>query len=315
MKETVWIVGHGLLGSGIESLIRTNEPETEFFVPPCFSWNAPVTVRSEFASAIASFGKLVKKTGSYRIFWTAGRGIMSSTEEDIRKETENLRTFLLMFDADENVKHATGVFGFSSSAGGVYAGSLDDVITESSAVSPGSAYGRGKLEQEELVKNLTNPSRGVLIARIANLYGPGQSRTKKQGLLTHIARCMLSRKPIHIYVPFDTMRDYLHVNDAATDFMNTSMLVKNKEVVIKIIASEEPTTIAMIIGLFRRITRLQPLLVTGTNAFGSAYPHRMRFSSCVLKNARGTHRIGLPEGIAETFAHERLEYATSGMPG
>jgi UDP-glucose 4-epimerase len=315
MREAVWIVGHGLLGSKIESLVRTNESETDVFVWPRFSWNDPGAVRSEFAFAMASFGELVNKTGRYRIFWTAGRGVMSSSPEEIQRETDNLTTFLGVLDANENLNRATGVIGFSSSAGGVYAGSLDDVITETSAVSPRSAYGKGKLEQEELVTSMTNPSRGVLIARIASLYGPGQARTKPQGLLTHVARCMLTRKPIHIYVPFDTMRDYLHVEDAATDFMNTSTLVNNDDVITKIIASEEPATIAMIIGLFRRITRAQPLLVTGTNELGSAYPHRMRLSSCVLTKARGTRRIGLPEGIAETLAYERLAYATSGMPG
>jgi UDP-glucose 4-epimerase len=314
MREAVWIVGRGLLGSRIESRFRTNEPDTAVFVPPPFSWSAPTAFAAECAAAIASFGELVKRTGRYRVFWTAGRGIMSSTEEAVRKETESLRTFLGVFDADLNVRRATGVFGFASSTGGVYAGSLDDVISEASDVAAGSAYGRGKLEQEALVKTLANPSRGVLLARIASLYGPGQARTKKQGLLTHIARCLLTRKPIHIYVPFDTVRDYLHVHDAATDFMNASTLVGSHDVVVKIIASEEPATIAMIVGLFRRITRLQPLLATGTNELGSAYPHRALFSSHVLTQARGQSRIGLPEGIAETFEHERRAYASGGMP-
>lgn len=315
MTEAVWIVGHGLLGSRIHSLTRTNEPQADVFLGPRFSWDDRRTVRSQCASAVASFGQRAKQAGRYRIFWTAGRGVMSSTAEQLQKETDNLKTFLGALDADENLRHATGVFGYSSSAGGVYAGSLDDVITEASAVSPGSAYGRGKLEHEELVKSFASPSRGILIARLASLYGPGQSRTKSQGLLTHVARCMLTRKPIHIYVPFDTMRDYLHVVDAATDFVNTSTLVNSNDVVTKIIASEEPATIAMIIGLFRRIARSQPLVVTGTNDLGAAYPHRMRLSSCVLTKARGTHRIALPQGIAETLAHERLAYATGGMPG
>ena len=314
MSEAVWVVGRGLLGNRVASLMRTSETETVAYVPPPFSWSAPTTFAAECSASVARFGELVKRTGRYRVFWTAGRGVMSSTEEDIRKETENLRTFLRVFASDENVGRATGVFGYSSSAGGVYAGSLDEVITEASDVSPGSAYGRGKLEHEELVRTLASPSRGVLLARIASLYGPGQSRTKPQGLLTHIARCLLMRKPIHIYVPFDTVRDYLHVQDAAADFVGASTLVGSGEVAVKIIASEQPATIAMIIGLFRRITRLQPLLATGTNALGAAYAHRIVFSSRVLTQARGLSRIGLPEGIAGTFEHERRAYAAGGMP-
>lgn len=239
---------------------------------------------------------------------------MSSTEQEMRSETDALASFLRALDTEENLQEASGVFCLSSSAGGVYSGSLENVITETSVACPTTVYGEAKLEQETLAKTLARKSLGIFIARIANLYGPGQSRTKKQGLLTHIARCMLTRRPIHIYVPFDTMRDYLHVSDAAHDFVNASALVKPGDTVTKIIASQEPATIATIIGLFRRITRQNPLLVTGTNALGASYPHRMCFSSAILKNSRGTNRIGLPEGIAETFAHERLQYAASGMP-
>ncbi len=315
MKEVVWIVGRGLLGTCIESTLRNKEPTITLFCPPAFSWNDPAVLSSEFLSAVREFGTLLRThNNQYRIFWTAGRGMMSSTEEEMQKETTNLRAFLRTLHADDNVRKSTGVFGFSSSAGGVYACSTDDVISEKSVATPGTAYGKAKMEQEEILKGSVHAGHGVLIARLSNLYGPGQSRTKKQGLLTHVARSMLMRKPIHIYVPFDTMRDYIHVTDAATDFINTSALVQPGEAVTKIIASEEPTTIAMIIGLFRRITRLHPLLVTGTNELGSAYPHRMRFSSCILKQARGKDRTSLPEGIAETFSHERLAYAESGMP-
>ncbi len=314
MKEAVWILGHGLLGSEIESQLRANN-DTNIFRVPSFPWNDPDALRSLFLSSVTRFSELVQKNGGqYRLFWTAGRGIMNSSEDEMQKETSNLALFIKMLNAEESLAHAKGVFVFASSAGGVYAGSQDDIITETSAAAPTTAYGRGKLTQELLVKELQQKHRGICIARIANIYGPGQSRMKKQGLLTHISRCILTRKPIHIFVPFDTMRDYLHVRDASADILHTSLLVKPDEIVTKIIASEEPTTIATIIGLFRRITRQNPLLVTGTNNVGALYPHRMRFSSEVLKNARRKHRVSLLEGIAETFAYEQLQYANTGMP-
>ncbi|MBP9850389.1 MAG: NAD-dependent epimerase/dehydratase family protein [Candidatus Peribacteraceae bacterium] len=313
MKEAIWIVGRGLLGSSLESRIRTDYPDAHLFVPPRFSWNDPAKLELEFTTAVTSFREIAKTCDRYRLFWTAGRGIMSSTDDDMAQETANLARFLRILDADPELKTIAGVLGFSSSAGGVYAGSTDDTITEMTPVAPTMAYGRGKLQQEELLKASVSVTRGVLIARIANLYGPGQSRTKKQGLLTHIARCMLTHTPIHIFVPFDTMRDYLHASDGAADFLNASACVKSGEIVIKIIASEEPATIAAIVGLFKRITRRTPLLVTGSNALGAAYPHRMRFSSGVLQHTRAANRISLPEGIAETFACERMQYAAEGM--
>lgn len=314
MKEAVWIVGRGLLGSAVAARIRTDNPDAILFEVPRFSWNDTQKIPAEFSSSVAAFGELAKTCGRYRIFWTAGRGIMSSTDEDMQKEADTLGQFLKTLSADTKISTIPGILGFSSSAGGVYAGSTEETITEASAVAPNTAYGRGKITHEALVKTVASPLRGVLIARISNLYGPGQSRMKKQGLLTHIARCMLVRKPIHIFVPFDTMRDYLHASDCAIDFINASALVKPGQTVTKIIASEEPATIAAIVGLFRKITRQTPLLVTGTTALAAAYPHRMRFASNVLKEARATQRIGLLEGIAETYAHERMQYAESGIP-
>ena len=51
------------------------------------------------------------------------------------------------------------------------------------------------------------------MGRIANLYGPGQGLEKPQGLISQIIRSHLIRTPISIYVPLDTMRDYLFAPD------------------------------------------------------------------------------------------------------
>lgn len=311
MKEAVWVIGRGLLGSHVESRLAA---QADVFSAGGFSWTDAAMLESEFTKAVADFGTLASRTGRYRIFWTAGRGIMSSTEDDMRHETGNLALFLRILAGDATMSAVTGTLALASSAGAVYAESTDETITEQTAPAPTTAYGRGKLAQETMVAATAGNRRGILIARIANLYGPGQAREKRQGLLTHVSRCMLTRSPIHIFVPFDTMRDYLHVSDAAADLVKASALVKPAETVIKIIASEEVATIASIVGIFKRITRMQPLLVTGTSALGASYPHRMRFASCVLTEARSTPRIGLTEGIAETFESERLQYAAEGIP-
>ena len=62
MTETVWIVGHGLLGSELESQIRTTT-NTDIFHVPAFSWNDRERLASEFSHAVQSFGELVQKTG------------------------------------------------------------------------------------------------------------------------------------------------------------------------------------------------------------------------------------------------------------
>jgi UDP-glucose 4-epimerase len=151
MKDTVWIVGHGLLGSRIEAMLLTDSA-VEVFRVGAFPWNDPSLFQTASEATIRSFGeRVIKNGGAYRIFWTAGKGIMSSTNEDMSRETSNLRTFMQMLAADTNLQKAKGTLSFSSSAGGVYGGSKEDVITEASAACPTTAYGRGKLEHLKLL--------------------------------------------------------------------------------------------------------------------------------------------------------------------
>ena len=62
---------------------------------------------------------------------------------------------------------------------------------------------------------LAHASATALVARLSTLYGPGQSRGKPQGLIAHIARGVVRNQPVRIYVPLDTVRDYLAADDAA----------------------------------------------------------------------------------------------------
>src|SRR5258706_11384893 len=118
-----------------------------------------------------------------------------------------------------------GSFVLSSSAGAIYAGSTDPVVTETTAECPTTGYGRGKLRQEQLVRSFADraPTQVTsLIARISTLYGPGQSAEKPQGLISHMARQIIRNLPIQIYVPLDTIRDYITVNDASTKIMKAN---------------------------------------------------------------------------------------------
>ena len=142
---------------------------------------------------------------------------MSSTEEGLAAETRALSIVLELIESEPVLMATGGSFSFSSSAGAIYAGASDDIITENTTVAPTTDYAREKLRQESLVSEFAdrNSRVTVLLARISTLYGPGQAKGKRQGLLAHIARCLLRNQPVHIYVPFDTIRDYIAADDAA----------------------------------------------------------------------------------------------------
>jgi hypothetical protein len=85
-------------------------------------------------------------------------------------------------------------------------------------------------------------------------------------------------------------------------------LMQTGSVTIKIIAAEEPTTIAQIVGIFRHITRSMPRIITSGSVLGSHYPHRMSFRSAVLTDTPKA-RTGILQGIAEILEYERRSLA------
>ena len=85
------------------------------------------------------------------------------------------------------------------------------------ATQPVSPYGFAKLDQEGLVATWAEATQvRTIVGRLANLYGPGQNVAKPQGLISQLVLSTLLRRPTSIYVPLDTMRDYLYVDDAGT---------------------------------------------------------------------------------------------------
>jgi len=206
---------------------------------------------------------------------------------------------------------AFGAIALASSAGAIYAGSSDEVVTENTPPTPTTAYAREKLRQEDLIRSFTatNSRITALVARISTLYGPGQTAGRRQGLLAHIARSILCRQPIQIYVPYETIRDYIAADDAAAAMLATLRATCAKpRLLTKIIASEHPTTIAEIISIFMRIARRAPRIVTSASRLSNLYSRRIQFRSIVLPECEKTPTRSLIVGIAQLLAAERAAF-------
>ncbi len=148
--------------------------------------------------------------------WCAGVGVVGTTAAALAAETASFEHLLLLLR-----KHLSDVSGqilLASSAGGVYGDNPAQPLTEDSLCRPISDYGRNKLRQERLLLDWASdrPLVSVLIARISNLYGPGQNMDKPQGLIAHISRSLLHHTPVHVYVSLDTLRDYVFASCGAS---------------------------------------------------------------------------------------------------
>jgi UDP-glucose 4-epimerase len=310
----VWIIGAGgLLGSALRRTVKT--AGDHLFVPAQpLPWSDEADLLAQLAVAVQAFAGGMRSSDTWELYWSAGIGTFASRAEDMQRETMALEALLRMVEAQPALCGAPGAIGFASSAGAIYAGAAGEVITEDSAVAPTTAYAHAKLAQEALVRAYSERQAGVrvLVARISTLYGAGQATQKNQGLLTHIARCIIRNRPIQIYVPFDTIRDYISADDAAVRLV--TILRREAGALryrMQLLASEHPTTIAQIVATFKRVSRHTPRVVTSVSRSTGLYTRRVQFRSLAPAEAHPFPSTSLIVGIGQLLQAERLYFAKS----
>ena len=308
-----WVLGSsGLLGAALCRQLRRNG--TEFFSPADrLAWNNSGEFAAQLAAAVRSFADRVGAADRWEIYWAAGIGTMASAPEALAPETRALSLLLRLLESESRLKAVSGSVALASTAGAIYAGSVDDIITENTAPAPTTAYAHAKLEQEALLRCFADAHdhASVLIARISTLYGPGQTAGKKQGLMTYLARSILRNHPVQIYVPYDTIRDYITTDDAAAAMVaaardTAGSMTGKPRAVIKIVASERPATIAEIVSIFRRLARRAPRIATSANKLSAVYARRVQFRSILSAGPVATPTTTLAIGIAQLMAAERV---------
>ena len=282
----------GLLGSSVCRRLRAQGREVRTAVVP---W----TDRAGAVDALARAAEALPDRG-WEVYWCAGAGVVGTSQEQLDDEVAVLEQFLRRWEPSDGT---CGLF-MASSAGGVYAGSAVAPFTELSAPVPISPYGHAKLRAEDVAREFSERTGvALLVGRISNLYGPGQDISKQQGLISQLCRAQLTRQPLSIYVSLDTMRDYLFVEDAA------SMIVAGMHAVterggshLKVLASEQSTTIGAILGDLHRITRRRPPVVLGSSPNARFQVRDLRMRSVAWPPTAGLARTPLMAGIAATMA-------------
>ena len=202
-----------------------------------------------------------------------------------------LRELLL----DEPALAARGTLFFASSAGALYAASAArPPFYESSPVGSLAPYGREKLVQEGLFAETADLAGvDVVIGRFSNLYGPGQDLSKPQGLVSHVGNAALRREPISIYVPLDTIRDYLYAADAARMVVDSLQRRSAERAggapptsTVKIFASEIETTVASVLAAWRQALRRPLRIALASSPVAALQPRILSFRSEVWPEVR-----------------------------
>ncbi|QWD91110.1 NAD-dependent epimerase/dehydratase family protein [Polynucleobacter sp. MWH-Braz-FAM2G] len=297
----IWVIGKGGLLGGALCQEFISSSDTLFDPQIQLSWHNKERACEEFKNAVCEFVSQVQGR-HWQIYWAAGIGTMHSTAEELADETYILKSFIDTLLTNEGINLKVGTFVFASSAGAIYAGKHDEPIHESTLPSPINAYGHSKLQQESIANALNQHGEGstVISCRITTLYGFKQKNGKQQGLLAEMVRRAISNEVIHIYVPLETMRDYISARVAAQKIIYTvNHLEKTSGIHIKIIASEVSTSIAQMLAIFKRIYKRNLRIVTQADIKSTQYQRAVQFRSEVVIPNPIASQSNLAEGIAE----------------
>jgi UDP-glucose 4-epimerase len=309
-----WVVGRaGLLGSHLESALG-GAGIACWTGAPRFDWLAPESLASQFADALARFRVASRQHDGWLILWAAGSGVVDSTVETLERESQSLRTFLALADP---LPPGRGAFFLASSAGGVHAGCQDAVIDERSPCKPMSPYGEAKARQEQLLIPFAEARRlPYLVGRIANLYGPNQNMGKPQGFISQLIRSVIQDLPFHIYVPLDTIRDFVYADDCAGDIVTALLALQRRQAggVIKILASEETTPLSRVIHCVGAVARRTPRIVSAYDTRRARQPSVLRFRSVVLTELERRPRTTLEVGASRVYQYQLRLFCQGRLP-
>lgn len=319
MNPTSWVVGSGgLLGSAISAELKHRD-QAIWTPDEVFRWTDDASIDQAMANASVQFATEVGQR-AWTVFWCAGAGVVGTSDVQLKRETRLLHRFLNLIGRELRSRTCgPGSLFLSSSAGGLYAGSSPAPFTEESRPSPLAPYGWAKLEQESLAREWAERSGvSLLVGRMSNLYGPGQDLSKNQGLITQVCRCTISRQPLILYVPLDTIRDYLFVGDAASmivDGMSNLTEESDRTGVpifeTKVIASQESLTVGAILAEVRRVIK-RPISVVMAHSPNSRFQVRdLRMKSIVRTEWDRRTKTTIGAGI-QAVIHEILYKSMNG---
>lgn len=305
---TTWIIGsNGMLGSEISRLLSIhNEKKFQYLI----NWNG-CEISVDIEKAVKFFFSTLNKNENWTIYWVAGNGSMSSSSFEMEKETKVFSAFVAAVRCYGSEYSQNGAIFFSSSAGAIFASSSDLLITEETVESPNTPYGHEKIKQENLLLECGFSTKiPILIGRITTLYGKMQRSGKQQGLLSHIANSIVRKKAVRIYVPLDTMRDYLYVADAAHIIKSRiDEIMHTKINSIEIIANEKSITVAEIIATFNKVSKKRLTYTCAKTELSILYKKCACFKSKKFKY--NEKKTPLTVAIHEILCFEELKYTAN----
>lgn len=291
-----WIIGSGgLLGSAL------SRATPDAFRASQIDWSSTDASITGLSTNLQAFFTATKEQ-PWRIIWAAGQSITGTSRAAANHELHVYQQFIN--ELKQQAPTSQGTFTLASSAGGVYAGSQHPPFTSSTEPVPISAYGELKHAQELVTETLSQAGIATTIARIANLYGPGQDLSKLQGVVSRLCLSATSRTEINIFVPLDTLRDYIYVDDAAQRLLYWSGIHHTQDQVnptIRVIASGQPMSLGHVINTVQDVLHTRIPVSFGSNSAAQAQAPDIRLHPDQDDTIAAMPLMPFPAGVRRVF--------------
>ena len=290
----------GLLGSAVVKNLTTSQsnwsPSRRIEWMSDTSGEAHDAYESSIENALNEFVS-VSAGCPWTIFWCAGIGTVNTKKEHLDLEVQALHFFIKSLLSKPHLDVQSGTIFFASSAGGVYAGSLHPPFDENTIPAPIGDYGYQKLAIEEFLIDVSKKFEiKVVIGRIANLYGQGQDRKKKQGLVSAIVRSNIANEVVRLYVPLHTIRNYVYVDDAAEQIIYAVRNAESKTTVV-VICSLNNSSVSSLLSAVQSIFNRKTLVALSVLPESKLQPLDLSLSSVKMKSSGNKSGTPLLVGI------------------
>jgi UDP-glucose 4-epimerase len=252
--EPVLVIGgSGLVGSSIVSALKRAD------VAARVDWTSTAAASRDLQQCFRKLLWEAEQHGRWTVYWAAGRSVISSDPDLIRREQNVYRsaiTSLLEMSGESN-----GLIVITASAGTLYRGSPGEVSTESTTPEPTSSYGEMKLDQENFLRAaLGDGSTTGLALRIASVYGCRQDLTKQQGLISALIRSARDQRLVTVYVPRETRRHYISALDVGLASTRIPETLDGEGFHTRLVYSERSRTIVEAVEVVRRVCGKKPVV-------------------------------------------------------
>jgi UDP-glucose 4-epimerase len=304
---TSWVIGsNGLLGSAVSDELKKSslswQPTKKIIWDNAGSGDTAIKLEETIEAAVKEYVAALG-TNTWEIYWCAGVGVVGSDMDVLDREVTAMKILLSCMRSSGLTANKSGRIFFASSAGGVYAGSSNPPFTEETAPIPISDYGAQKLQIEELLINFGKSNNvETRIGRIANIYGANQNIRKQQGIVTALVKSTILNTTVSMYVPLNTLRNYIFVSDAAFKIVNFVRSSTNNHD-LRNICSNENWSLGSLIRITKDVTKKRILLAQALNNKSILQPLDLRMKSLSDDNVSSVREVSLPVGVSMVREH------------